>query len=125
MTADGIPALPVYGFNPQSLSGILSLIITVVLPLLVGLVTKRSTRPGVQALVLLTFAAVKSFLEGWLQAVNAGVEFAAVPTAISTVVNFVIAVVVHLGLWRPTGVAGAAQDTLIKDKPAPDQILVR
>jgi hypothetical protein len=116
MTADGIPALPVHGFDPQSLSGILSLLVTVVLPLLVGLVTRRSTRPGVQAVMLLAFAAVKSFLEGWLAAANAGVPFAAVPVAIGTVVNFMIAVVVHLGLWRPTGVAGAAQDTLVKDR---------
>ena len=115
MTADDIPALPVYGFDPQSLSGLLSLIIAVVLPLLVGLLTKRSTSPAAKAILLLAFAAVKAFLEGWLQAENTDVAFAFVPAAISTVVNFAIAAVVHLGLWKPTGAADAAQDTLVKD----------
>lgn len=117
MRTDDIPALPVYGFDPQSISGLLSLLITVLLPLLVGLLTKRSTSPGVKAVLLLAFAAIKTFLEGWLQAANTAVDFAFVPAAISVVVNFAIAAVVHLGLWKPTGTAGAAQDTLVKDRP--------
>jgi hypothetical protein len=117
VTTDDIPALPVYGFDPQSLSGLLSLAITVLLPILVGLLTKRSTSAGTKALLLLAFAAVKSFLEAWLQASNTSVDFAFVPVAISVVVNFALAAVVHLGLWKPTGASGAAQDTLIKDKP--------
>jgi hypothetical protein len=118
MTTDDIPALPVYGFDPQSLSGLLSLAITVLLPILVGLLTKRSTSAGVKAILLLAFAAVKAFLEAWLQAANTSVDFAFVPVAISIVVNFAIAAVVHFGLFKPTGVSGAAQDTLVKDKPA-------
>ena len=116
MTADDIPALPVYGFDPHSLSGLLSLAISVLLPLLVGLITKRSTSPAAQAVLLLAFSAAKSFLEGWLQATNSAVDFAFVPAAISTVVNFAIAVIMHFGLWKPTGAAGAAQDTLVKDR---------
>lgn len=120
MTTDDIPALPVYGFDPQSVSGLLSLSITVLLPLLVGLLTKRSTSPGVKAVLLLLFAAVKSFLEAWLQAANTAVDFAFVPVAISVVVNFAIAAIVHFGLWSPTGASRAAQDTLVKDhRPVP------
>lgn len=117
MTSDDIPALPVYGFDPQSLSGLLSLAITVLLPLLVGLLTKRSTSPGTRAVLLLAFAAVKSFLEAWLQAANTAVDFAFVPVAISVVVNFAIAVIAHFGFWSPTGVSGAAQDSMVKDRP--------
>lgn len=116
MTATDIPALPVYGFDATSLSGLLSLVIAVILPLFVGLITTRTTNPGLQAVLLLLFAAVKSFLEGWLQSANSGVDFAFVAVAISTVVNFAIGVVVHYGLWRPTGAAGKAQDSLIKDR---------
>ncbi len=116
MNADDIPALPVYGFDPQSVSGLLSLAITVLLPIAVGLLTKRSTSAGAKAVLLLAFAAVKSWLEAWLQAANTGVDFAFVPVAITVVVNFAIAAAVHRGLYKPTGVAGAAQDTLIKDR---------
>lgn len=110
-----IPELPVYGFDPTSVSGALSMLITMLLPLLVGLVTKRSTSPGVKALLLLLFAAVKTFFTAWLDAANAGVEFLWTAVLISVVVNFAIAAVVHLGLWKPTGASGAAQDTLVKD----------
>jgi hypothetical protein len=116
MTTDDIPALPVYGFDPQSVSGLLSLAITVLLPIAVGLVTTRSTSPATKAVLLLGFAAVKSFLEAWLQAANTAADFAFVPVAITTVVNFGLAAVVHFGLWRPTGVAGKAQDSLVKDR---------
>lgn len=116
MTSDDIPALPVYGFDPNSLSGLLSLAIAVLLPLVVGLVTTRSTSAGVKAVLLLLFAAIKSFLEGWLAAVNTSVDFAFIPVAISTVVNLAIAVAVHHGFWRPTGATDAAQNSLIKDR---------
>ena len=116
MTDADIPALPVYGFDPQSLSGLLSLVITVLLPIAVGLLTKRSTSAGVKAVLLLAFAAAKAFLEAWLQATNTAVDFAFVPVAISVVVNFAIAAVVHFGLWKPTGAADAAQRSLIADR---------
>lgn len=109
MTDADIPSLPVYGFDPSSISGLLSLAVTVLLPLLVGLVTTRTTHPGVRATLLLAAAAVKSFLEAWLQAENTAVDFAFVPVAISIAVNFAIAVVVHFGLWKPVGAADAAQ----------------
>jgi hypothetical protein len=117
MTSNDIPALPVYGFDPNSLSGLISLIIAVLLPLAVGLLTKRSTSPGAKAVLLLAFAAIKSFLEAWLAAVNTEVTFAWVPVLITTVVNFAIAGAVHFNLWKPTGAAAAAQDTLVTDRP--------
>ncbi|MFI7547196.1 hypothetical protein [Actinoplanes sp. NPDC049599] len=104
-----IPSLPVYGFDPSSLSGLLSLVITVLLPLVVGLVTTRTTSAGAKALLLLFAAAVKSLLEAWLQAANSGVDFALVPVAITVAVNFGIAAAVHFGLWKPAGVSDAAQ----------------
>ena len=109
MTDADIPSLPVYGFDPNSLSGLISLAITVLLPLVVGLVTTRTTSPGLKAVLLLAAAAIKSLLEAWLQAANSAVDFAFVPVAISIAVNFAIAVVVHFGLWKPVGAAAAAQ----------------
>lgn len=119
METTDIPALPVYGFDPNSLSGLISLIVTVLLPLIVGLLTTRTTSAGVKAVLLLAFAAIKSFLEGWLQARNTAVEFEFVAAAITTAVNFAIAAVVHFGLYKPTGVSAAAQDALVKDRTRP------
>lgn len=116
MTSDDIPSMVVYGFDPNSISGLISLIIAVVLPLAVGLITTRTTSPAVKAVLLLAFAAVKAFLEGWLAARNSHVDFAFVPVAISTVVNLMIGVAVHFGFFKPTGVTAAAQNTLVKDR---------
>lgn len=117
MTADDVPSLVVYGFDPNSISGLISLVIAVLLPLMVGLITTRTTSAGVKAVLLLAAAAIKGFLEGMLAARSQHVDFAFVPAAISTLVNFMIGVVVHFGLWRPTGAAGAAQDSLVKSRP--------
>jgi hypothetical protein len=116
MTESDIPALPVYGFDPSSISGLLSLAVTVLLPLLVGIVTTRTTSPGVKAVLLLAAAAIKSFLEAWLQAENTAVDFALVPVAISIAVNFAIAAVVHFGLWKPVGASAAAQRAFTADR---------
>lgn len=116
MNTVDIPSLPVYGFDPSSISGLLSLAITVLLPLVVGLVTTRTTSPAVKAVLLLAAAAIKGFLEAWLQAANSAVDFAFVPVAISIVVNFAIAAVVHFGLWKPVGASDAAQRAFTSER---------
>lgn len=112
-----VPTLPVYGFTPN-LGGLLSLAITIVLPILVGLATRRSTSAGAKAVLLLALAAVKTVLEAWLQAENTAATFEWVAVAYTTAINFGIAVALHFGLFKPTGVADAAQNTAVKDKPA-------
>jgi hypothetical protein len=115
VTSNDIPALPVYGFDPNSVSGLLSLVIAVLLPLAVGLLTKQSTSPAVKAVLLLGFAAAKSFLEAWLAAVNTDVTFAWVPVLITVFVNFAIAGAVHFNLWKPVGASAAAQRAFTSD----------
>lgn len=112
-----VPTLPVYGFEPN-LGGLLSLAITVALPILVGLVTRRSTSAAVKAVLLFALAAVKTVLEAWLQAANTSADFVWIPVVYSALVTFAIAVAVHFGLYKPTGVAGAAQDSLVRDRGA-------
>lgn len=111
-----VPTLPVYGFAPN-LGGLLSLAITIVLPILVGLVTRQSTSAGAKATLLLLLAAINSILSAWLQAENTSAVFEWIPVVYSTAVNFVIAVAVHFGLYKPTGVARAAQDSGVRDRP--------
>jgi len=101
--------LPTYLFEP-SLAGLLSLVVTVILPLLVGLVTTRVTGAGVKAVILLVLATVKTVVEAWIAA-GAGVDWDFVPVLYNAVVNFGIAVAIHFGLWKPTGASTAAQNT--------------
>ncbi|MER7331649.1 MULTISPECIES: hypothetical protein [unclassified Micromonospora] len=110
-----VPALPVYGFAPN-LGGLLSLAITVLLPILVGLVTRRSTSASAKAVLLLLLSAVNAVLSAWLQAENTAAVFEWIPVVYSTAINFGIAVAVHFGLFKPTGAASAAQGSLVKDK---------
>ncbi|MEU0078585.1 hypothetical protein ABZY58_11865 [Micromonospora tulbaghiae] len=114
---DTIPSLPVYGFAPN-LGGLLSLAITIILPILVGLVTRQSTSAGAKATLLLALSAVNSVLSAWLQAENTAATFDWIPVVYSTLINFGIAVAVHFGFFKPTGVSQAAQSAVVKDGPA-------
>ncbi|MBF9135338.1 hypothetical protein I0C86_41545 [Plantactinospora sp. S1510] len=116
-----LPALPVYGFRADA-GGLLSLAITILLPILVGLITRRSTSAGTKAVLLLTLAAVKVILEAWLQAANTAATFEWIPVVYTTAVNLAIAVAVHFGLYRPTGATDAAQRSLVADRPTPPPV---
>jgi len=104
-----------YVFQPD-LGGLLSLVITVLLPLAVSLITKRSQPAAMKAVLLLLFAAISTFLQAWVAALQAGAPFVWTVVAYNVVVNFVLAVAVHFGLWRPTGATDTAQDALVNDK---------
>jgi hypothetical protein len=90
----------------------LGLLVSAVLPVLVGLVTTRVTSAGVKAVLLLALTAVNGFLvelagphaDGW----DTGTA------VVLALVSFGVAVLSHFGLWKPVGVSGKAQDSLIK-----------
>lgn len=86
----------------------LSILIGTVLPLLVGLVTQRVTDPGVKAILLLVLSAVTSFLVEWQ---NGGADFQWEQTLVTTIATFVTAVAMYAGIWKPTRIGAAVQDT--------------
>jgi hypothetical protein len=96
-----LPELPLYGFSPD-LGGVIGLLITFVLPLAVAVLTKASWGVGTKGSLLLALAAVKSILEAWLMSTNTDVAFEFAPTLYTTVINFVIAVAIHRGLYKGT-----------------------
>lgn len=104
---DTIPELPTYMFEP-TLAGVLSTLLTVVLPLLAGLVMRPAWSTGAKAVTLLAMSALKAGLEAWLAALNSGVEFDAIKTGYSLLLTFGLATAMHFGLWRNTGVQQAA-----------------
>ncbi len=91
----------------------LTLAVTLLLPLAVGLVTKFSTSAGLKAVLLLLFSAVTAVASNLL-AVDGATDVG--PMITDTIVTFVIAVATYFGFWRPTEVAAAAQNTLVTDK---------
>ena len=93
------------------LNMLISMAIGTVLPIVVGLVTTKVTNAGAKAILLALLAAIAGF----------GTEYVGDPshfiwtTALLNWLNtFMIAVATHYGLWKPTGVASRAQDSLVK-----------
>ncbi|RSN55606.1 hypothetical protein DMH12_15420 [Streptomyces sp. WAC 04229] len=85
----------------------LGLAISVVLPVLVGLVTTRVTHPGTKAVLLLALTAANGFL---VELANAGDGYQVGSALVLWAVSFATGVLAHFGLWKPTGVSGKAQD---------------
>lgn len=102
-----LPELPTYLFAPN-LAGVLSLVLTFLLPLIAALFMRTSWSTARKGLVLLAVAALKAFLEAWLVAVEAGVGFNFAEVGYATLVNFGLAVVFYFGLLKNTGVQQAA-----------------
>ncbi|GHF77162.1 hypothetical protein ACFFSH_33200 [Streptomyces filamentosus] len=88
----------------------LGLLISVVLPILVGLVTTRVTHAGTKAVLLLALTALNGFV---IELANPGPGWDAGTAAVLALVSFATAVLAHFGLWKPTGVSGRAQDALV------------
>ena len=91
------------------LAQVISLAVGVVLPLLVGLVTKWDTSPSFRAVLLLLLSAVSAFATEFLASMNNGVAFDVGATLLSVLGTFLIGVGMHFGLWKPSGMSDAAK----------------
>lgn len=84
----------------------LSLIATVLLPALVGLVTKRLAHPGLKAGVLGVLALITGLVNDWLA--NDGIAQLDVSSWLATsIAIFAGAVLAHYGFLKPAAVTGA------------------
>lgn len=113
-------------FNPSDqLVAFLTLCVTVLLPVLVGLVTKASTSSGVKALLLAFLSAVTGIASALIQANNDNVDVDLYRLFLASVSVFVVAVALHYGLWKPTAVSATVQGVLVTDNttapPAPQR----
>lgn len=95
---------------------IIGLMVSTVLPLLVGLVTTRVTHGGVKAVLLAALALLTSLLTELGVAVSNGVTYDLGQGLLLAVPTFLIAVGMHYGLWKPVGAANAAQEMLVKSQ---------
>ena len=95
----------------------LGLAISVVLPVLVGLVTTRVVHAGTKAVLLLALTALTGFLVELAGPHPDGYDIGT--AVVLTLVSFGTAVLSHFGLWKPTGVSGKAQDSLVTARSEP------
>ncbi|TVZ96533.1 hypothetical protein [Streptomyces sp. BK340] len=89
----------------------LGLVTSVVLPVLVGLVTTRVTSAGTKAVLLLALSTVNGFVVEYAGPHDAG--YSVGTAAVLALVSFGTGVLAHFGLWKPTGLSGKAQDSLV------------
>lgn len=99
-----IPELPTYLFD-YSWAGVLSLVLTVILPLVAAVIMKATWASWIKGVTLLFVAAVKAFVEAL---VLAGSDFNVNATLYAVLINYGIAVVVYFGLLRGTQIQAAA-----------------
>lgn len=88
----------------------IGLVVSVVLPVLVGLVTTRITHAGAKAVLLLALSTLNGLL---VEYANPGPGYDLGTATVLALVSFATGVLAHFGLWKPSGVAGKAQDTLV------------
>lgn len=92
-----------------SLAHVLGLLLSVGLPLLVGLVTKTVTSSSTKAVLLAALAALTGLVSEWVAAVNAEVVFNIGSAALVALSAFLIGVGMHFGLFKPTGISARLQ----------------
>lgn len=88
---------------------VIGLVLSAVLPLLVGLVTTRVTDGRVKAVLLAALTLATGLLTELLAAVNAGTTYDLGEGLTAGVTGFLIAVGLHFGLYKPTGLTDAVQ----------------
>jgi len=90
----------------------LGLLVSVILPVLVGLVTTRVTNAGIKAVLLLALSTATGFVTEYAGPHDAG--YSVGTAAVLALVSFGTGVLSHFGFWKPVGVSGRAQDSFVK-----------
>lgn len=85
----------------------LNLVSGTVIPLLVGLVTKKVAAQGLKAVLNAALSAIAGALSVAIAA-NGHILLGAVVTSMLT--TFIASTAVYYGVWKPTGVAGTVAD---------------
>lgn len=97
---------------------VVQLLLTVVMPIGVGLITTRTTSSAVKAWLLAAATLVTSMLTEFASALTTATPFDVGVALLAAIPAFAVSVAMYYGLWKPTGVGTAAQDveatTLVK-----------
>lgn len=95
---------------------VLGLLVSTVLPLLVGLVTTSNTKSGVKAVLLAALSAITGLVTEFAAAVDAGVAYNLGSGLVLALGAFLVGVGLHKGLYSPTTLSAKAQNVLITAK---------
>lgn len=101
-------------------AAVVQLCLSVVLPVLVGFVTTRSTNGNVKATLLAALTLVASLLTELGRAQSSGQVYDLGAALLSAIPAFAISVATQFGLWRPSGVTSLVQDVGPKPRRAAD-----
>jgi hypothetical protein len=96
---------------------LLALLVSTVFPLLVGLVTKRTTNAGTKAVLLALLALLSQLAAELGDALQHGTAYNLGTGLLLGLTSFLVAVGMHYGLWKPTGVTEKAQEALTAANP--------
>lgn len=94
---------------------IIQIVLTVLLPILVGLVTTRVTSGAFKAWLLAGLTLATSLAAELLRAVQAGETYDIGVGILAALPAFGLSVALHYGLLKPTGVSAFAQDKLVTE----------
>lgn len=86
--------------------GVIALLTGVIIPLLVGLLTKLNASSTIKSILNFGLSA----LAGGLATVTSDAGFEWKPFLVNFAFTWVISIATYYGLWRPTGVAPAVQE---------------
>ena len=86
---------------------LLTLLVSVVLPILVALATQRLASSGLKSIVLAALAAIVGILSELLDALVHGTTYDVGAAIVAWLTSFIVAVAVHYGLLKPVGVTGS------------------
>lgn len=89
---------------------VIQLLLTVIMPIAVGLVTTRTTSGAAKAWLLAGLTLATSIITGIGNAIAENVPFDLGAALLLAIPAFAISVATYYGLWKPTGVGKAAQD---------------
>jgi hypothetical protein len=101
--------VPAFTFSLDA-AVVIQLLLTIVMPIIVGLVTTRTTSGRAKAWLLAGLTLVSSVVTGIGVAINTGQPFDLGVALLLAIPQFAISVATYYGLWKPTGVGAAAQD---------------
>lgn len=112
MTALVLPLAILFTLDPATT---VQFVVAVLLPILVGLVTKRTTSGAWKAVLLALLSLATSVLTGLGDALTAGTDYDLGAALFLALPTFAVAVATYFGLWKPIGVTEKAQGALVSD----------
>lgn len=86
---------------------LLQILVSMILPLVVGIVVKQVAQPAVRSITLALLSAITAIATAGLSA-NGEIGTSTIAEA---VVTFIIAVGTYYGLWKPTGIADGVNNS--------------